>query len=78
MYLLSTVYQSWPVRKTPVRQVEELGKCGATASHTAWVRKGSQLPKEKLRSKRRRGFSQAKRRPKQGIHTVGVALQAER
>lgn len=33
---------------------------------------------EKLRTKGRRGFSQAKRRPKQRIHTVGVALQAER
>lgn len=54
MYLLSTVYQSWPVRKTPVRLVEELGKHGARASHTAWVRKGSQSDKEAENQRKKR------------------------
>lgn len=54
MYLLSTVYQSWPVGKTPVRQVEELGKHGATASHTAWVRKGSQSDREAENQRKKR------------------------
>lgn len=63
--------QEYSMLSAAKRKMEVLVNHRTVASHPTWVRKGFRVI-EKLRTKGRRRFSRAKRRPTQSICTVGI------